>query len=310
MACVARSACVIGWLSLATLGACATGPRGPVERALYGDLAKAVELSDNTGWVIDRVQLENNAEAALRSVCQVAPEKRQALERWLDAQVAEAGGPAADIYRRNGRDLDAVSDVLELERVRALLRYAHERAGADCPFWLEPDPSFLGVQSDHGRLVLFAETIGYGSLLVDGDDSALGGGGGGRLLAGYGVAPQLTLALGVEAGGSGAFRNNEMGSRSLATTFSAAVPVLARVSSQSRVYDFEVAPVVRFNPGVDAFPPGVRSLVGIGFTTMRAAALMPYALLWLGYEYHPADEQSPADHAVHVGTRVGIDWDP
>ena len=86
--------------------------------------------------------------------------------------------------------------------------------------------------------------------------------------------------------------------------------MLLRISSQSRVYDFELTPIVRLNPGVDVFPPGLRSAVAMGFTTMRSTSLMPYALLWMGYEYHPADNQSPADHAVHIGTRIGIDWDP
>ena len=292
------------------LSGCATWPADRAERALYADLAKAVELSNDTGWVVDRVQLENNAESAMRSVCQVEPEKRKALEAWLDRQLALEGGSAAEIYRKSGRDLDAASRALELERVRALLRYGDERAAADCPFWLEPDPNFAGVQGDEGRLVLLADTLGYGSIVLEGGDAALGGGGGGRLLVGHGFGPQLTLAVGAEIGGSGAFVDNDKGSRSIETTFSGAVPVLLRISNLSRVFDFEVAPTVRFNPGVDVLPPGVRASVALGFSTMRSSSFMPYALLWLGYEYHPSDDRGPADHSLHAGTRVGVDWDP
>lgn len=301
---------IVHLATASVLAACASWPHDRVERALYADLAKAVELSNDTGWVVDRVQLENNAEDAMRSVCQVAPEKRTSLERWLDAELTLGGGSAAEIYRRSGRDLGAASDALEIERVRALLRYADERASADCPFWLEPDPNFLGVHGDEGRLVLLAETLGYGSIVLEGGDGALGGGGGGRLLVGHGFGPQVTLALGAEIGGSGAFVDNEKGSRSIETTFSAAVPLLLRISNLSRVFDFEVAPSVRFDPGVDVLPPGVRTSVALGFSTMRSSSFMPYALLWLAYEYHPKDNRGPADHSLHAGTRVGVDWDP
>src|SRR5262245_59257994 len=116
------------------LSACATWPHDPVERALYIDLTKAVELSNDTGWVVDRVQLEAKREGAMRSVCQVSPEQRRALSAWLDARIAKEGGSAELVYRKHNRDLDAASGVLELERVRALLQYADARAAQDCPF--------------------------------------------------------------------------------------------------------------------------------------------------------------------------------
>jgi hypothetical protein len=130
------------------------------------------------------------------------------------------------------------------------------------------------------------------------------------LLIGHGIGPQLTLAFGAEVGGSGAFVANDRGSRNIETTFGAAVPVLLRISRLSRVYDFEVAPTVRFDPGVKVLPPGVRGAFALGFSTMRSSAFMPYALLWVAYEYHPSDSKGPADHSIHAGTRVGVDWDP
>jgi hypothetical protein len=166
------------------------------------------------------------------------------------------------------------------------------------------------VQSDAERVVVLADTLGYGSLVLESKNSALGGGGGGRLLVGYGFGPEWMLAIGGEVGGSGNFVRNEMGSRSIETTFSAAIPVLLRYARYSRLIDFEVAPAVRFDPDTDILPPGVRTSVAVGFSTMRAATFMPYALLWVAYEYHPADNRSPEDHGFHIGTRVGVDWDP
>ncbi len=299
---------VAGVVSLAS--GCATFPHDPVERALYIDLTKSVQLSNDTGWVIDRVQLENNSEAAMRSVCQVEPERRRTLEAWLDQRIQTLGGSAKRVYEQHGKDLGAVGDILELERVRALLKFANERADADCPFWLEPTPGFRGVQSDAERLVILADTLGYGSLILERDNAALGGGGGGRLFVGYGLDATWTLAIGGEVGGSGAFVKNEMGKRGIDTTFNAALPVLLRLTRYSRMFDLEVAPIVRFDPDTDILPPGVRTSVAVGFSTTRSAAFMPYALLWLAYEYHPADNRGPEDHSVHIGTRVGVDWDP
>jgi hypothetical protein len=289
---------------------CATWPQNPVERALYIDLTKAVQLSNDTGWVVDRVQIENNAEAAMRSACQVEPERRRTLAAWIDQRIRARGGSAELVYRKHGKDLGAASEILELERVRALLQFAEAQAEADCPFWLDANPDFRGVQSDDARIVLLADTLGYGSLVLERHNSALGGGGGGRLLVGYGLSPEWMLALGGEVGGSGNFVRNEMGSRSIETTFSAAIPVLLRYARYSRLIDLEVAPAVRFDPDTDILPPGVRTSVAVGFSTMRAATFMPYAMLWLAYEYHPADDRGPEDHSFHIGTRVGVDWDP
>jgi hypothetical protein len=301
----ATAACV-----LLLASGCVTLPQHPVERALYIDLTKAVELSNDTGWVVDRVQLEANSEGAMRSVCQVEPERRRALEAWLSARIEQLGGSAELAYKKHAKDLGAVSHVLELERVRALLRFADAHTAQDCPFWLEPSPEFRGVQSDADRLVILADTLGYGSLVLERDNAALGGGGGGRLLVGTGLGTAWTLAVGGELGGSGAFVKNDMGTRSIETTFSAALPILLRLSRYSRLFDLEVAPAIRFDPDTDILPPGVRTSVAVGFSTMRSAAFMPYALLWLAYEYHPADNRGPADHSFHIGTRVGVDWDP
>jgi hypothetical protein len=289
---------------------CATLPEEPVARALYVDLRKAEELSSDTGWVVDRIQLESNAEDVLRSACQVDAVQRDQLDAWISGQIALHGGSAEEAYRKHGKDLGAASTLLTLERTRALLRYAQAHAGADCPFWIEPDPEFAGVQGDADRFVVLAETIGYGSAVLESDEAAIGGGGGGRLLFAHGLGPEVTLALGGEVGGSGAFVENDSGGRSIDTTFSAAIPVLVRLTRFSRVLDFELAPVFRFNPDEDALPPGGRAAMGVGLTTLRASAFMPYAVLWLGYEFHPENDTGPADHSIHAGTRVGVDWDP
>jgi hypothetical protein len=294
----------------AAMSACATLPEQPVQRALFQDLRKAVELSDSAGWYVDSSQVKNNAEDILRSACQVDPAKRDDLDAWLSGQIMQHGGSAERVYLEHGRDLGAAADLLSLERTRLFLRYGIEHAADDCPFWLTPRDDFEGVQNDADRWVILPETTGFGSVVLEGSNAAIGGGGGGRLLFGHGIGPQYMLAIGGEVGGVGAFVANDKGGRSLDTTFVAGVPVLFRWIRYSRILDFELAPMMRLNPGESVLPPGIRASVGGGLATMRASSFMPYAVLWVGYEFHPADDDSPADHSLHIGTRVGIDWDP
>jgi len=297
-------------ISLAACSACATLPDAPAQRALYVDLRKAVELSNDTGWVVDRVQLEGNAEHAMRSACQVAPFERDDLDAWISGQLALEGGSARDVYLKHGHDLGAASEALALERTRSLLRYAQEHAGEDCPFWLEPDPEFRGVQTDDGRFVALAETFGYGSAVIERGIGGFGGGGGGRLLLARGFGPRITVGVGAEVGGTGAFVKNDDGKRGIDTTFTAGFPVLLRILNYSRIFDLEAAPVLRVDPGNPLPPPGVRVSLGAGLDTLRSSAFMPYGLLWAGYEYHPGFHGNPPDHSIHVGTRVGVDWAP
>lgn len=292
------------------LVACATLPSDPVERALYVDLRKGTELGEDAGWVVDRLEIDSQMESAMRSICQVERETRLRLETWLDGQVALAGGPAEQQYRTT-RDLSAATAALQLEHVRAVLRYGNEGAAEDCPFWLEPDPEFSGTQGDADRIVLLAESGGFGAVVFEGSEAAIGGGGYGRLLVGHGFGPSATLALGAEVGGTGAFVESDSGSaRSLETKFTAALPVLLRLSRFSRVLDFEVAPVFRIAESEDPIPPGVATSVGLGLTTMRASVWMPYVVLWTGYAYHPPRDGGVSDHSIRIGTRVGIDVDP
>jgi hypothetical protein len=302
-----RIACVA---LLAVSSACATLPDAPLQRALYVDLRKSVQLSDDTGWVVDRVQLESNAEDALRSACQVAPSERDDLDAWISGRLKLEGGSAQAAYLAHHRELGAASEALALERTRTLLRYAQAHSGEDCPFWLEPDPEFRGVQTDDGRFVALAETFGYGSAVLERGTTGFGGGGGGRLMLARGFSPRVTMGIGAEVGGTGAFVKNDEGKRGIDTTFTAGFPVLLRILNYSRIVDIEAAPVLRVDPGDTLPPPGVRASIGVGLDTLRSSAFMPYGLLWVGYEYHPRFHDDPADHSIHVGTRVGVDWAP
>jgi len=290
------------------LAGCATLPTGRSESALYVDVRKAVELRESTEWVVDRLEVEALAASAMRSACQADAPARERLLTWLDAEITRVGGPAEAAYRRD-RDAD-IDASLSLERVRAVVRYADEHAH-ECPFWLIPEPDFAGVQSDAYRLVLLGESVGGGGMIVSGGRARLGGGGGGRLTLAVGVNQRITLGVGAEIGGIGSFGNEDAtGGRSLVARFTAAVPLLLRITNVSRLIDFEIAATARWSSSDLRLPPGVRGAIGYGLTTVRVGPFMPTAVAYISYEYLPPGDGFGAEHLILLGTKVGLDFDP
>ncbi len=295
-------------VSLFALSACATLPAGRAESSLYVDVRKVVELREGGEWVVDRLEVEAVAASAMRSACQVDGPTRQRLLAWLDTQIAAEGGPAAAMYTRDpAADIDAV---LTLERVRAVLSYADAHAD-ECPFWLKPDAEFVGVQSDAYRLVVLAESVGGGGLIVSGGQARVGGGGGARLSLGVGINQHYTLTLGAELGGIGSLASSDnTGSRTLTGRFNAAVPLLFRIHNMSRLVDLELAATARWSVDEVRLPPGVRFAIGYGISTARLGAFMPTATVRVSVEVLPASNELPAEYLLFVGTKVGVDIDP
>jgi hypothetical protein len=284
-------------------------PPGAPERALYGDLRRIVETRDRTDWVVDRIELDEIAPTTMQSACRTTPATREALRRWLDRRIVAEGGPAREAYLRAGGDLDAVSDIVTLERIRLVLDHADAHALADCPFWLTPEADFAGVQSDAGRFVVYFETMGGGELSWSEGRGTLGGAGAGRLLPAVGLGPRATLLAGAEVGGGGALARD--GSGGIRASFAAGLPLLLRMQSATRFWDVEVAGTARVPSGdLDALRPGARASVASGISALRISSLMPYFGLWIGYEYLPAADGEPAVQVARIGSRFGVDWDP
>lgn len=288
---------------LAFITGCASLPVDRAERALYVDLRTVVDASEAEGWNVDWVQLQALADPALRSTCQVAPRVRDELERWLDQRIADEGGPAESIYRAHGGDLDAAAEALSLERTRALLHFAKAHAVSDCPFYLVPHADFGGVQGDAGRWLLLAETNAFATFVIDTQVPAIGGGG--RLLLGHGIGPRWTLAAGGELAAAGTLLPTSKGSIDGIATV--AMPILLRFAQFSSLYDVELAPVMRFQHGSKAFPPGARLEVSTGFSSPRSKAFMSYFMFYAGYEFHARVDGVPADHTLQLGTRIAVD---
>ena len=298
-------------VALASTHGCASLPDDRAERALYLDVRKIVSAEQRTGWVVDRLELDHVAPLAMRSICQAEPEVRRRVLSWLDARVAEGGGSAKALWERSGRERSGgVDELLLLERVRMTVAAGDGNSEADCPFWLPEDPEFVGVQASAYRFVLMLESRGGLFGLVRDGKVEFGGGGGGRILGAYGFDHRFSLALGVELAGGAFPQESTDGGISLSTTFGTAVPLLLRTHLPGLLIDVEVAPVVWFTTRTAAFPPGLRASAGVGLPGLRSGAFMPYAMLWLGYEYHPPRGSQPEVHVFGLGTRIGLDLDP
>ncbi|MEZ4247324.1 MAG: hypothetical protein R3B99_03680 [Polyangiales bacterium] len=291
--------------ALALLVACTPMPEQRQARGLYADLYKAVEFRENNDWVIDRLEIQASLESVMESVCSTDREAREDVRIFIETEIAEAGGSSEELFRREGLTR-RVKAVRRMERVRAMLDTA-EDAATECPYWLEPDERFAGLESDERRVVVLAETRGGGAMVVSDGDIALGGGGGGRILLAAGLGPRLTLGVGYEVGAEGRMPETPEGRRSFEGILASSVPVLLRVRDMSRIVDVEVAWTQRYDSPTRH---GVRVGIGYGLTTPRVSAFMPYGVIWIGYGLTPAAHGEPTDHTLWLGTRVGFDWDP
>jgi hypothetical protein len=288
---------------------CATLPDDPVERALYADLRQIVDTRQRTGWVVDGYEYEDAANGLMQSVCQVQEEKRLDLLDWFEDRIDEEGGPAAEAYEREGQDLGAIDELLTLERMRGALAYADERAAERCPFWLRPDPEFAGVQTDTDRVVILAESLGGLSLILR-DGIQFGGGGALRIMPAYGFSDRLTVASGLEVGGQGSISGvGTDEEQELEARPTGAIPLLFRLHDDTWVYDFEAAAISQYYQQAIS-PPGLRTAFGVGIGSVRIGSFMPYFVGFLAHEIEPSFKDLPLSHAIRVGTRIGINFDP
>ena len=277
--------------------------------ALYEDLRKLVDAQMRRTWFVDRIELQEGANQALRSVCQTPESARAVLKGWLEARVTALGG-APRVQFTAGRSLADLDEVLRIDRVRMQLEHAEQSAAQDCPFWLPARVDFAGVQGDAGRFVLLLETLGGGQVFLTRRPLEFGGGGGVRLMPAYGVSRRWTLAAGFETGGASTLPSDDNGQRRVDLGLAVAAPVMARYQRSTFFFDTEVAWTRR----ADEFDfsesrNGVRGVLAAGLSEIRLASFMPYAGVWVGYEWLPAEDTRGAEHVLRAGTKFGIDWD-
>ena len=300
-------------LALVTLAACArTLPADRASASLYRDLERLVTLTEAAGWDIDRLELEALLPETLASVCRVDRARRAELLTWLDHEIVRRGGPVEDAWRRRGKRLSQVSDLLTLTRVRLTLDQAMTAADGDCPFWVEPDQDFAGRQISDGRWQVSFGGGGKAIGVRQGGRTDLNAGGAGRLLVGRVLGTRAALYTGLEIGPSASFPKDEAGMRSsLVIGVDVVAPVVYRHTFTNAFAEAEAGWLgASTEQDLGDLRHGIHLGAAVGARAARARWLFPGAALGASWERtFPREDQGEARTTIKIGLRVVFDLD-
>jgi len=292
------------------LGACSRtpAPRDPSEHALYRDLERQVTVAAATGWGIHRLEIDGMLESALDSVCRVDVLDRRGLHAWLATGIAHRGGPVEEAWRKRGKKLSKVSELLVLDRVRMLLARADEMS-LDCPFWLEPESPFRGRQISENTWQLVLGAGGNSSALQRGDVQDINLGGSGRILLGRTFAGGDGLYTGIDIGGSASVPKDASGERSTVEIgIDLLAPLVYRRTLVNTYFEYEAGWLGHTTENDwGTFDHGIHVGFAFGGRALRQRFLFPGASLGLAYErlFAPGDDLI----MLKVSARVMFDID-
>jgi hypothetical protein len=273
------------------------------------DLERLVAAEASLGWVVDRIELDDMYPSLLESICPALPSSRALALTLLERQSSVLGDPIL-VYRAEQRQLtDRVEAALAAQR--RLIAFEHGLAGAakDCPFWIEQDPDFEGIQTDRNRFTLNVESGGVAILRQTAGGWTLGAGGFGRVLPAYGFGGHWTLLAGAEFGGGALIRPGDE-TTGLVVNYFTAAPVIARVHDVAWHYDIELAPVALFQTDDTRISYGARVGTTVGISALYTTGVIPWAGVSLAYEYYVDSGGRPEAHFIRGGFRAGLSWDP
>jgi hypothetical protein len=295
--------------SAAGLGCARTLPPDPTVAALYRDLERDVTIAAASGWTIDRLEVDDLVDQALDSVCRVDPLARRALRGWLDEQLRARGGPVDEAWRRRGRKLGRVADLLVLHRIGLVLDHADAIAAADCPFWLEVEEPFRGRQISDHRWQITVGGGGKGMVVHQGERTDFSAGGAGRLLLGRTFTSRSALYAGVETGATAAFPKDELGNRgALKLGLDVVAPLVYRHTLTNAYVEGEVGWLGRTTEDeLDRLDHGVHVGVSIGGRALRTRFFFPGAALGVSWERTFVDGADLT--SLKLGARVAFDID-
>lgn len=296
--------CLAGTLCLA----CARSlPQRDSSAALYRDLQRIVTVAEAAEWKIDRLETADVMPDALFSVCQVDEQSRHELDAWLQHRIEELGGSPVEVYRKRGRKLRSVKELLELSRIQMVLRAADAASTSDCPFWLEPKSGFGGRQISDDRWQLTVGGGGRGNLVFQGDESDLSFGGAGRLLLGRAIGDRYSIYAGLESGGQASFPKDEEGNRQgVEVALEIAVPVVVRYRLVNSYLEIEGGYLVTFEEDSLDSAQGFRVGVSVGARALLTRRFFPGAAFQVIYDRIDGLGQ-PTLNVVRLGIRVAID---
>jgi hypothetical protein len=292
------------------LAACSRTPAPvePTERALYRDLERQVTVAAATGWGVDKLEVEGMLETALDSVCRVDQLGRRGLRDWLDNEISRRGGPVEDAWRKQGKQLSRVSELLVIHRVRLLLARADELS-LECPFWIEPQNPFTGRQISEHTWQLVLGGGGQAGAFTQGNHQDLSAGGAGRLLIGRTLSNGDGLYIGAQVGASAQFPKDAMGMR---TSFEVGIdllaPVVYRYTLLNTYWEVEAGwfahATERDWSDVDH---GAHIGFGFGGRALRQRFLFPGVVLAIAFErvFLEGDDLT----SIKLGARAQFDWD-
>ena len=278
-------------------------------RGLIADMERIVAAQESGSWFVDEGAYREMYEDLMESACRATPDARQLARAELVRRSQAAGDPRA-LYEREGRRRTSlVDDALIAERQLRALDHALKGVDRDCPFWVEPDPEFLGRQTDRNRFTLSIETGGMAQLRQTAGTWTLGGGGTARLLPGYGFGGSISILGGIEFGGGAMLRPNTEPTEFVINYFPA-IPLVLRVHDVAWHYDFELAPVALFQADDGDFSFGGRMGFALGVFALRTRGVLPWVGAAVAYEHYLESGGRPRAHFVRGGLRAGIVWDP
>jgi hypothetical protein len=294
------------------LAGCATNyPPEPNASALYRDLERLVTVAETAGWDIDRLEVDSMLQDALASVCRVGTSTTAELIAWLDAEIDRLGGPVEKAYVERGRDLTEVEELLELTRIRMLLREGERHRAGDCPFWIDVEPEFIGQQILDDRWLVYFATSGRALFVRDDGQSDLNAGGGGRLLFGRGIGPHLSIYSGLELGAVASFPREPDGSRGkVVIGLDGAVPLVVRYRMVNTFLEAEAGwfgHVTEVEPSVEQ---GIHVGVAFGGQATKQILAFPGAAIAVVYERtFPRADQGLGLEALRVEVRFSAEAD-
>lgn len=281
----------------------------PAAAGLLHDLSRIVGSQEGSGWFVDEDALDDVYPTLMESLCRTPQESRQRALTVLRERARRLGDPRAR-WERAGREVTAAVDAARrAQRELRALERAVDGAERDCPFWVEPDPEFRGLQTDADRFTLSLETGGLVQLRRTAGSWTFGGGGYGRLLPGYGFGGDVTLLVGPEFGGGAMLRPNTQPTEFVINYFPA-IPVVLRVHRGSWQYEGEVGAVGLFQADDSSLSLGTRVGGAVGVKALRTRGVLPWAGVAVAYEHYFPSGGRPRAHFVRGGLRVGLMWDP
>src|SRR5438477_5879879 len=151
-------------------------------RSLLSDVVRVVAAEEVDDWFADREALRAIEQHLLPSVCHATADARARALGGLRKSAVELGDARA-LFAKRGELSDDVRAARTAERRLRALEAALARQ-EECPFWVRPQPSFQGLQSDRKRFTLSVESGGDVQFCVARQYLTFGAGGAGRLAGG------------------------------------------------------------------------------------------------------------------------------